>query len=151
MNLRQNLKYLLEMLPKTEIIHWMSIWITLNQRRVIWTPPQPPNFWLQQLSGINPTSVFLSFTTVPVCTPPLGVDHPSVRSELDLQGDKTNIRNYIQTGICNCGGSDSHRWGRLQSRWTHHCPAEYPQPGLNWVEMAAAGSEKSKRKKRTAE
>lgn len=100
----------------------------------------------QQLSRINPASVFLSFTTVPVCTPPLGVDHPSARSELDLQGDKTNIRSYVQTGVCSCGGgSDSHRWGCLQSRWTRHCPAEYPQPGLNWVKRAAAGSGGSKR------
>lgn len=42
------------------------------------------------------------------------------------------------------GGSDSHRWGCLQSRWTRHCPAEYPQPGLNWIKTAAAGSVKRK-------
>lgn len=76
------------------------------------------------------------------------MDHPSARSELDLQGNKANIRKYIQTCVCNGGGSDSHRWGCLQSRWTHHCPAEYPQPGLNWVKTAAAGSGKSKKKKK---
>lgn len=126
--------------------HWMSIWITLNIRCIIRTTPHP--LWFQAATALQNQScvhvrIRLSFTTIPACTPPSGVDHPSVHSEPDLQGDKRNVHIQIQTGVWSCGGSESDRWGCHQIRWIRHFPAECPRPGLNWAKTAAAGSGRS--------
>lgn len=52
-----------------------------------------------------------SFTTVPVCTPPLHAARPSLHTEPDLQGDNTDTvrthtqRDVLQTPFCKRIGS----------------------------------------------
>lgn len=57
-----------------------------------------------------------------------------------------NKRQHLQSDWydSNGGESRSDRSGCLQSRWTRHCPAACPQPGLNWIKMADAGSGQSR-------